>query len=152
MKLSWNSLRVSVAGARLSHLVQKDKIWDHGTMVEQVKNIFYKMEKARQNGTPEAVKKYLGEKAYEQLTQVIKNTMNRSVFKNATVTEVSVIEVKQKNNKGPDRFTASIKGKRKTDEYAEGIVDLDQQKIQNFSERWLFVRQGDWWMLAEMKK
>ncbi|TMI79427.1 MAG: hypothetical protein E6H10_15355 [Bacteroidetes bacterium] len=152
MKLSWHSLRVSVAGARLSHLVQEDKIWDHGTMVEQVKNVFYKIEKAKQNGTLEAVKKYLGDKAYEQVMRVMKNTRSSSVFKNANVTEVSVNEVKQKNNKGPDRFTASIKGKRKTDEYAESISARGQQGIQNFSERWLFVRDGDWWMLAEMKK
>src|SRR5205814_5761923 len=115
MKLSWHSLRVSIAGAKLSHLVQEDKIWDHGTMVEQVKNVFYKIEKAKQNGTLEAVKKYLGDKAYEQVMRVMKNTRSSSVFKNANVTEVSVIEVKQKNNKGPDRFTASIKGKRKTE-------------------------------------
>jgi hypothetical protein len=41
MKLSWYGLKISIAGAKLSHLVQKDKIWDHGSMTEQVKTTFY---------------------------------------------------------------------------------------------------------------
>jgi hypothetical protein len=28
MKISWTGFKVSIAGAKLSHLVQKDKIWD----------------------------------------------------------------------------------------------------------------------------
>jgi hypothetical protein len=30
VKLSWKSLKVSIAGAKLSHLVQEEQIWDHG--------------------------------------------------------------------------------------------------------------------------
>ena len=40
MKLSWYGLRISIADAKLSHLVQKNKIWDHGIMIEQMKMIF----------------------------------------------------------------------------------------------------------------
>ena len=41
---------ISITGAKLSHLVQKDKIWDHGSMAEQTKIIFYIVQKALING------------------------------------------------------------------------------------------------------
>ena len=143
MKLSWTSFKISVAGARLSHLVQKDKIWDHGSMVEQVRNIFYKIESAKNKGETNAVKKYLSERAYNQLMVALKKSSNKVHFKNVTVAGISIIEVKQK----PDRFTALIKGKRKANEFSGVHIGKEHQPIKNFSEQWLFVRRGDWWLL-----
>ena len=143
MKLSWHSLRVSVAGARLSHLVQKDKVWDHGTMVEQVKNLFYKIEKAKTRNDPHFIRTNLTPKAYLELDLIIQTQTEKPVFKNAALTEVSVIEVKEGKNNHPDRFTALIKGKRKVGDGGSGLV--------NFSERWRFAREGDWWLLDDIK-
>jgi Fe-S cluster assembly scaffold protein SufB len=141
MKLSWNSLRVSIAGAKLSHLAQKDKIWDHGTMVELVKNVFYKMERAKAKGDAELVRKNVTVNVYHQITQEIGKS-NTVFLRTAVLTEVSIIEVSEKNNKNPDRFTALIKAKRKG---GNGI------SVVNFSKRWEFVREGEWWLLDEMK-
>ena len=141
MKLSWNSLRISVAGARLSHLVQKDSIWDHGTMVEQVKNIFYKIEKARQRNDPHFVERNLTERAFLKLVQSSQLQTNK-LSNGGVLTEVSIIEVKEKNNKGPDRFTALLRGKRKHD---------NENSVVNFIQHWQFIREGDWWLLDEMK-
>lgn len=142
MKISFTSLKVSIAGAKLSHLVQKDKIWDHGTMVEQVKNIFYKIEKAKSKSDPQLVKKNMTREAYLELVQFIHTRPEKSISKNAILTEVSIIEVKEKNHKSPDRFTALLKGKRKHDE---------GNSIINFLQHWQFIREGDWWLLEEMK-
>jgi hypothetical protein len=142
MKLSWTSFKISVAGARLSHLVQKDKIWDHGTMVEQVKNIFYKMEKAKQRSDAQFVKRNVTKRAYLELLRSFQTTTEKPVFNAGMLTEVSIIEVKEKNTKTPDRFTALVKGKQRS---PKGSAIL------NFSARWQFIREGDWWLLDEMK-
>ena len=142
MKITWNSLRISIAGARLSHLVQKDKIWDHGSMTEQVKSVFYRVEKAKNKRDAETVRKYASAKAFEQMEQLIMRGHDiRNNFKNSVLTEVSIIKVSTRKNEKPDRFVALIKGKRKSDK---------NPGIDNFSERWFFVRQGDWWLLDGM--
>lgn len=135
-------MKVSIAGAKLSHLVQRDQIWDHGTMVEQVKNIFYKIEKAKKKNDPQLVKGNMTGKAYLELVQSIDTQTETSISKNAVLTEVSIIEVKQKNNKSADRFTALLKGKRGHEE---------ENTIVNFSQHWQFIREGDWWLVERMK-
>jgi predicted lipid-binding transport protein (Tim44 family) len=67
MKLSWNSLKISIAGAKLSHLVQKDKIWDHGSMAEQARIVFYLVQKTMINGNMDSLKKYLTASCFENL-------------------------------------------------------------------------------------
>jgi len=151
MKLSWNSLKISIAGARLSHLVQKDKIWDHGSMTEQVKIVFYQVEKARNKKDAGSLKKYLTQSGFEKLKWDIEAFEKiRSFFKNAVLTEISIIHVRPGKKEKPDRFRALIKGKRKNSEDLIP-VELNNYGIANFSEEWLFVRQGDWWLLEEIK-
>ena len=150
MKLSWHSLKVSIAGARLSHLVQKDKIWDHGSMTEQVKNIFYQLEKAKNKNDLEQVKKYLSAAGFENVRSQIQSTSSFGSFlKNSVLTEISIIKVRPGKALKADRFNALIKGKRKLQEPA---YEQKNYGIENFSEEWCFVRQGDWWMLDGIKR
>ena len=58
MKISWTSLKVSIAGAKLSHLVQEDKIWDHGSMTEQARIAFHVVVKATNSANSDLLKKY----------------------------------------------------------------------------------------------
>jgi len=157
MRISWTSLKISFAGAKLTHLVQKDKIWDHGSMIEQVKTIFFKLKRIKSNGNVEDLKKYLTERCYgkieEELDELEKNGKTW-VIKNLLIKEVSVMEVSIAKNQKPDCFTAMIKvigiefiADKKN--VAEMINYSD--KIRNFSEQWSFVRQGEWWMLNDMK-
>jgi hypothetical protein len=151
MKLSWNSLKISIAGAKLTHLVQKDKIWDHGSMTEQAKNIFYQVEKAINKKDAEHVKKYLTNVAFEQLGKLIKrSSVTERPSGNSILTEVLITEVKQRNNKKPDRFKALLKGKRKVGEEIllfRDSISKQEHGIQNFSVQWIFCREGDWWLL-----
>jgi predicted lipid-binding transport protein (Tim44 family) len=157
MKLSWTSFKISVAGARLSHLVQKDKIWDHGTMVEQVRNIFYKIEKAKASGHIEELKRFITPRCYERLKKEFDDLGRKGkkwIVKNAMIKEIAVIEVAKGNERRPDCFTALIKAMgiqfiadtKATNE----MVDYSNH-VRNFSEQWSFIRQGDWWALNEMK-
>jgi predicted lipid-binding transport protein (Tim44 family) len=143
MKISWNSLKISIAGARLSHLVQKDKIWDHGSMTEQARNIFYQVEKAKNRKELDFIKKYATPNAVEQLQRMVKLQREQQGSGNTVLTTVAVIAVSAATGKHRDRFTAFIKGKR----MAEGQGAGADHGIENFSERWHFTRQGDWWVL-----
>jgi predicted lipid-binding transport protein (Tim44 family) len=141
---------MSIAGARLSHLVQKDKIWDHGSMTEQVKNVFYQVEKAKNKKDTETVKKYLTARAFEQLEQLMLNPAHKNpLIKNAVLSEVWIIDVTVATIKTTDRFTAIIKGKGKMNE--EMLSGKKNYGIENFSEKWFFVREGEWWLLDHMK-
>jgi len=153
VKISWNSIKISIAGAKLTHLVQKDRIWDHGSMIEQARNIFLKVKKAKDNGHIEDLKKFLTARCYEKLQQEI-DALNKKgkkwVIKNAMVKEIAVIEVSRGNDNRPDCFTALIKAMG-----IEFIADRDElqemvnysDRVRNLSEQWSFVRQGDWWLL-----
>jgi len=157
MKISWNSLKVSIAGAKLSHLVQKDKAWDHGSMVEQVRNIFFKVKKAKDSEHIEDLKKCLTVRCYEKLQQE-KEALNEKgkkwVIKNAMVKEIAVIEVSKGNDSRPDCFTALIRAMG-----IEFIGDKDElqemvnysHRVRNLSEKWSFVKAGNWWLLDKIR-
>ena len=157
MKISWNSLRISVAGARLSHLVQEDKIWDHGSMIEQVRMVFFKLKKAKANGNIQDLRKYVTVGCYEILDKEI-NQLSESgrkwIIKNEMIKEIAVLEVSRRKNNKPDCFTALIKSigvQFIADRNAiEELINYSD-RVRNFSEQWSFIRQGDWWVLDKIK-
>lgn len=148
MQLSWNGIKISIAGARLSHLVQKDGVWDYGSMIEQVKTVFMQMEKAKKKDQFEFLRKYMTIKGYECFRKKISGS-NSEANENVLGT-VSILEVHVRNKHFPDRFCALIKGTKK--QLVNTIDSHNRNRIsENFSEQWLFLRQGDWWLLDKMK-
>ena len=153
MKLSWNSIKVSIAGAKLSHLVQKDKIWDHGTMIEQVKMIFFKVQRAKNAGEIADLKKHLTIVSFEKVEKEMKDLEKKGkmwVIKNPVIKEVAIIEVHPAKNNKPDNFIALLKGKGiffiADKNKSNGLIDHSDH-IHDFSIKWDFIRQGDWWLL-----
>jgi hypothetical protein len=141
MKLSWTSLKISIAGAKLSHLVQRDRIWDHGSMAEQARIIFYLVQKAKTNENIESLRKQCSVSCFEKLKTEIEevDNLNSSLTKNSVIKEIAIIEVQPGKNNKPDMFCALIRGISK---------DVPLEK---FVTHWCFVRQGDWWLLDEIK-
>lgn len=148
MKLSWTSLKISIAGAKLNHLVQKDRIWDHGSMSEQARIIFYLVHKSKINGNLESLKKCVTSSYFEKLVTDMNTGQN--IFwhsEDPAISELAVIEVSPGKINKPDMFTAIIRGYFKTKEAIPGRTN----KPTKFSMHWCFVRQGDWWMLDGIK-
>lgn len=137
MKLSWTSIKISIAGAKLSHLVQKDKIWDHGSMAEQARIIFYLVYKAKASGNIESLRKQCTISCFEKLKKEIEENNWHSTVINPVIKEIAITEVQPGKNNRPDMFCALIKGVSK---------DEDEFKAQCS-----FVRQGEWWMLDTIK-
>ena len=150
MKFSWTSLKISIAGAKLSHLVRKDKIWDHGTMIETVKIIFYQVQNAREGNETEILSKYMtrpGYTAFKKQMQELKTKGKDWPIRHPVIEEVAVLDVSPAKYDRPDHFTALVNESEMliTDSANAGKIIL------TVSEQWSFVRQGDWWLLDEMK-
>ena len=148
MKISWTSLKISIAGAKLSHLVQKDKIWDHGSMAEQARIIFYLVQKALINGNIDMIEKYMTISCFEKLQREVKQSDGiNKVFgiREPVIRELAVIEASPAKDNKPDRFKAIINGNIKEKEVGTS------ERVDEFSSHWSFVRQGDWWLLDGMK-
>ena len=141
MKISWTSLKISIAGAKLSHLVQKDKIWDHGSMIEQARIIFYLVNKAKASGNIESLRKQCTIFCFEKLKTELEEmgAQQDSLMINPVIKEIAIIEVQPGKNNKPDMFCALIRGSSK---------EVPPKK---FISHWSFVRQGEWWVLDQIK-
>lgn len=151
MKLTWTSIKISIAGAKLSHLVQKDRIWDYGSMTEQARILFYLVQKARSAGNIESLRKHVTDSCYKELERTIDTEEMKDANKskeNPVITGLAVLSVSPGKNDKPDMFTASIKGYIRK---GESEVFNNNEYHDQFSFQWSFVRQGDWWMLNDIK-
>ncbi len=128
---------MSIAGAKLSHLVQKDKIWDHGSMAEQARIIFYVVCKAYASGNIESLKKQCSFSCFEKLKNEIEENSDRKTVKNPVIKEIAITDVQPGKNNRPDMFCALIRG-----------VSNEEDE---FKTQCSFVRQGEWWMLDSIK-
>ena len=138
-------MKISIAGAKLSHLVQKDKIWDHGSMAEQARIIFYLVNKAKASGNVDSLKKQCTVSCFEKIKADMRESEKydeRTVMK-PVIREVAIVEVNPGKNNKPDMFSALIKGVSKIE-----IKDAEK----GFSAQCLFVRQGEWWMLDDIRE
>lgn len=149
MKISWTSLKISIAGARLSHLVQKDKIWDHGSMAEHARIIFYLLFKSIAGGNMESLKRQCSFSCFEKIVAgIASGKIRRTTIITPIIKELAIVDVQPGKNNKPDMFCSLIKYHVK--ETINGIETIDQSK--EFVAKWSFIRQGDWWMLDEIKR
>jgi hypothetical protein len=141
MKPFWISLKISIAGAKLSHLVQKDRIWDHGSMTEQARILFYLVQKAKTYENAELLKKQCSVTCFEKLKMDIEQTRSRKSLwiADPIVKEVAITGVLPGKKNKPDMFCAMIRGISKED------------PPEKFKTHCSFVRQGEWWVLHEIQ-
>jgi len=62
-----------------------------------------------------------------------------SLIINPLITEIAIIEVQSGKKNKPDKFCALIQGISKDD------------PSEAFASQWSFVRQGDWWLLDQVR-
>ena len=146
----WENLKISIAGAKLSHLVQKDKIWDHGSMVEQVRTVFLQLQKALLHDTDNILRKYMTVSGYRKLKDKIDQDRRKTGRLLTTdLLAVAIVCVYPGSKEKPARFKALLKERtRITDVLLSESPSPDQRDRMAL---WVFVRQGDWWLLDEIK-
>jgi hypothetical protein len=139
MKISWTSLKISIAGARLSHLVQKDRIWDHGSMTEQARILFYLVYKVKATCNMESLKKQCTLTCFQKLKTEIEDEQQQNPVVVPVIKELAITGVHKGKHNKPDRFCALIKGIFKNG------------KSYAFKTEWVFIRQGDGWILSDIR-
>ena len=144
MKFSLTSLKISIAGAKLSHLVQKDKAWDHGSMSEQARIIFYLVQKANANGNIQSLKKHCSVSCFEKLGSEELNKQKILWLIKPVIKEIAIVDVQPGKNNRPDMFRTLIKGMDKNGKSEHDILN-------EFTAKCSFVRQGEWWLLDEIR-
>jgi hypothetical protein len=150
MKISWTNLKISIAGARLSHLVQKDKVWDHGSIVEQVRTVFIYLKKAFIQKDPTIVKKCMTPEIYKKIRKEIESKKWKTIIE-AELVSVEIISVIPSKYDQPDKFKALIKLKKAGKENLIGAISFYRSNRLSEQE-WLFVREGNWWLLDEIRR
>jgi len=143
-------LKVSIAGAKLSHLAQKNSMWDHGSMIEQVKAVFIYLKKAFLRHDQSIVKKCMTSEGFQKISKdiALKNWNNIIDAEIASIEIISVIPAKHNQ---ADKFKALIKMKQASEEQSH-ILPVSFYKTNHIEEQeWLFVHQGGWWLLNEIK-
>jgi predicted lipid-binding transport protein (Tim44 family) len=118
-------------------------------MVEQVRNIFYMLKRARNSNETDTIKKCLTANAFDKLKEEMDRAeKNEIFFKNCKITEIAIVQVTPAKKQKPDSFKAMIRGKT-----SEDIIPIENTNygIENFSEEWFFIRQGEWWLLDGIK-
>jgi predicted lipid-binding transport protein (Tim44 family) len=150
MHLSWTGLKISIAGAKLSHLVQKDSIWDHGSMIEQVRTVFNHLKKAWLRQDSLMIKKCVTPETYEKISADIQAN-KRSMATNAELLSIEIISVVPAKHNNPDRFTALIKMEKEHEAAIEERLSFYETN-RLVEEEWLFLRDGNWWLLHKIKK
>ena len=147
MKFSWTGIKISIAGARLSHLALKDKIWDYGSMVAQVKTVFMQIEKAKKKDNADLLRNYTTNSGYQFLK---KHVLTRDQKIHERLLEnIAIIQVKVRSKQSPDRFCAWVKGLKNSVEKPFNVVNTNNT-LKVFAEVWHFSRQGHWWKLDKI--
>ena len=148
MKFSLIGIKISIAGAKLSHLALKDKIWDYGSMVEQVKTVFMQIEKAKKKDNADLLRNYTTNSGYQFFENNI--VSGKQKIDERLLEKIAIIEVKARHKQLPDRFCALVKGMKNRMEATVNQLNK-KQKMQEFSELWYFSREGHWWKLHEIR-
>ncbi len=110
-------------------------------MTEQARIIFYLVQKAKETGNIESLKKQCSASCFEKLKTEMKagEEQKSSLITNPVIKEIAIIEAHSGKKNKSDMFCALIRGSSK---------DVPLEK---FTTQWSFVRQGDWWVLDQIK-
>ena len=86
---------------------------------------------------------------YEKLKkniEVIQLTDHIPMNGDLELTEAAIIEVHEGTFTKPDNFLAQVKGKDTSQ-----LTGSKNYGGHDFTEEWFFVRQGEWWLLDDIK-
>ena len=129
----------------LAKASEKDTFWDEDSMTTEIKDVFYKVQNAWEDGTIEFVKDYTTPNFQNSFQELLKNKHDNShVIDTIEIAEIKVIGCQEFLNKQQDKFEGYIKGS-----FATSAIDPENNEPvkKEFSELYYFVRKDNDWLL-----
>ena len=78
--------------------------------------------------------------------EVIQLTDHIQMTGDIELTDVAIVAVHEGTLTKPDNFSALVKGRD-----ASQLTGLKNHGVHDFTEEWFFIRQGEWWLLDDIK-
>jgi hypothetical protein len=119
-------------------------------MVEQVRTVFIYLKKAFLKNDPTVVKKCMTPEGYKQIRKDVAPKKWKTII-DAELVSVEIISVIPSKYDHPDKFKALIKLKKKENENLTAAIIFHRSNFLSEQE-WLFAREGNWWLLDEIRK
>jgi len=139
----------------LVRLEKQDPVWDPDSIKHRIAQVFFKVQQAwmarDQNLAKDCMSDAIFEKHKIQTDQMIA-AHRKNVLESINLTETDIVDVEDFSDNKKDRFWVYLKGSMvdyTIDDTTDRIVS-GQQKPEEFTELWKFIRSGDNWVLDEI--
>ena len=138
----------------LNFLVQTDKIWDRGQMLERARQVFMSVYLARESGDPSQVPAPdLFPAVAEDLRSQIKRLQSDGVkieYRNICVRKAELILVRNFADNTKDEYTVRISAHAQVIIRKGEQIQSQQEYVTPFEEYWTFGRLDNQWKLKEV--
>jgi predicted lipid-binding transport protein (Tim44 family) len=138
----------------LNFLVQTDKLWNRGLMLERARQIFLSVYLARESGKAEGVPAgdLFPDVAGSLREQISRWQSGRLTveYRNLCVRKVELIHVRNFAERVRDEFTVRISAHAQRITRKDGQIQGQQAYVTPFEEYWTFGRLGEQWKLKEV--
>ncbi len=138
----------------LTFLVQTDKLWNRGHMLERSRQVFLNVHLARESGDPAQVPAAdLFPKVAESLRTQIRHWQSEGLkveYRNLCVRKAELIQVLNVAGRTEDEFTVRISAHAQRMIQKGGRITSEQPDVTPFEEYWTFGRLDEQWKLKEV--
>lgn len=138
----------------LNFLVQTDKLWNRGLMLERARQVFLSVYLARETSDPASVP---AADLFPQVTESLRKQMeqwqmegNVTEYRNLCVRKAELILIRNYADPAKDEFTCRISAHAQKIVRKGKMVLTEQQYVTPFEEYWTFGRLDKIWKLKEV--
>lgn len=138
----------------LNFLVQTDKLWNRGLMLERARQVFLNVYLARETSDPASVP---ASDLFPQVTESLRKQMeqwqmegNATEYRNLCVRKAELILIRNYADPAKDEFTCRISAHAQKIVRKGKMVLTGQQYVTPFEEYWTFGRLDKIWKLKEV--
>ena len=138
----------------LNFLVQTDKLWNRGLMLERARQVFLNVYLARETSNPASVPAadlfpQVAESLHKQMEQW-QMEGNATEYRNLCVRKAELILIRNYADSAKDEFTCRISAHAQKIVRKGKMVLTEQQYVTPFEEYWTFGRLDKLWKLKEV--
>lgn len=142
----------------MKEFAKLDKAWDYDRIISNIDEAFYKIQYAWTERNQDLAKEYMSENLYrlhKSKTEWMKLKGEKNILREIELISINPISALNSDDDSKDVLWASIKAcmiDYMLNENTNEIVSGDPRKRSSFEEFWRFIRNGDRWVLDEIRQ